>query len=226
MTRSLDELIRKLGYTFRDESLIVTALTHRSKGAANNERLEFLGDAVLGFVVAETLYSRFEKASEGQLSRFRSSLVKKDTLADLARHYSLGDYLLLGTGELKSGGFRRDSILADAMEAIIGAIFLDGGINPARILITESLNDRIDQLSQTGSDSKDPKTCLQEYLQARHLAVPSYEVLTTTGDDHNQNFEVSCRVAVLDEPVTGAGTSRRRAEQAAAQRALEKLGVE
>lgn len=226
MTASLDELIRKLGYDFKDESLLVTALTHRSKGSVNNERLEFLGDAVLGFIVAEVLYSRFGKASEGKLSRFRSSLVKKDTLADLARNFSLGDYLLLGAGELKSGGFRRDSILADAMEAVIGAIYLDGGIEPARELITSSLEDRVDQLSQAGSDSKDPKTCLQEYLQARHLALPKYVVLTTTGDDHNQNFEISCSVAGLDEPVVGVGTSRRRAEQAAAQLALEKLGVE
>lgn len=226
MTASLDELIRKLGYEFKDESLLVTALTHRSKGSLNNERLEFLGDAILGFVVAEVLYSRFGNASEGQLSRFRSSLVKKDTLANLARKFSLGDYLLLGAGELKSGGFRRDSILADAMEAIIGAMYLDGGMNSARKLITESLEDRVSQLSLAGSDTKDPKTCLQEYLQARHLDLPRYEVLTTTGDDHNQNFEVSCSVAELDEPLIGIGTSRRRAEQAAAKLALEKLGVE
>lgn len=226
MTASLDELIRKLGYEFKDESLLVTALTHRSKGSNNNERLEFLGDAVLGFIVAEILYSQFGKATEGKLSRFRSTLVNKDTLAILAKNFSLGDHLLLGIGELKSGGFRRESILADAMEAVIGAIYMDGGIDPARKLITNILEDRIDQLSQSGSDSKDPKTSLQEYLQARHLALPSYEVLTTTGDDHNQKFEVSCSVEVLDEPVMGVGTSRRRAEQAAAQLALEKLGVE
>jgi len=226
VTKSLDELIRNLGYVFRDESLLVTALTHRSKSYNNNERLEFLGDAILGFIVAEILYSRFDEASEGQLSRFRSSLVKKDTLAHLARKFSLGDYLLLGTGELKSGGFRRDSILADAMEAILGAMYLDGGIDGVRKLIKENLKSRIDQLSLVGSDSKDPKTSLQEYLQARHLALPVYEVTTTSGDDHSQNFEVSCSVEGLPEPVIGTGTSRRRAEQAAAQLALEQLGVE
>ena len=226
MTRSLDELTRQLGYTFRDESLLVTALTHRSKSHANNERLEFLGDAILGFIVAEMLYSRFAKASEGQLSRFRSSLVKKDTLAKLARKFSLGDYLLLGVGELKSGGFRRDSILADAMEAIIGAMYLDGGIDNVRLFIAENLESRIEKLSLAGSDSKDPKTSLQEYLQARHLALPIYEVMTTTGDDHNQCFEVSCSIEGLEKPVIGTGSSRRRAEQSAARLALEQLGVE
>lgn len=224
MTKSLDELIRKLGYQFRDESLLEIALTHRSKGSVNNERLEFLGDAVLGFIVAEILYSRFVKASEGQLSRFRSSLVKKDTLAELARKYSLSDYLILGAGELKSGGYRRDSILADAMEAIIGAMYLDGGIETARQIITDSLQDRIDQISLKGSDSKDPKTSLQEYLQGRHLPLPKYEVVTTSGDDHKQKFEVSCSVEGLDEAIIGTGTSRRRAEQAAAKQALEMLG--
>lgn len=226
MTVPLEELIRKLGYEFKDKSLLETAVTHRSKGSVNNERLEFLGDAILGFIVAEILYSRYQNASEGQLSRFRSSLVKKDTLADLARQYSLGDFLILGVGELKSGGFRRDSILADAMEAIIGAIYLDGGIKPARKLIKDSLKNRIDQLSQAGISTKDPKTCLQEYLQGRHLELPKYQVLSTTGDDHNQNFEVSCRVEVLDEPVIGTGSSRRRAEQAAARLVLDKLGIE
>lgn len=224
MTKSLDELICKLGYQFRDESLLEIALTHRSKGSVNNERLEFLGDAVLGFIVAEILYSRFVKASEGQLSRFRSSLVKKDTLAELARKYSLSDYLILGAGELKSGGYRRDSILADAMEAIIGAMYLDGGIETARQIITDSLQDRIDQISLKGSDSKDPKTSLQEYLQGRHLPLPKYEVVTTSGDDHKQKFEVSCSVEGLDEAIIGTGTSRRRAEQAAAKQALEMLG--
>ncbi|WP_455216935.1 ribonuclease III [Kaarinaea lacus] len=226
MTGSLDGLIRRLGYQFRDELLLETALTHRSKGSSNNERLEFLGDAVLGLVVTEILFSQFEKASEGKLSRFRSLLVKKDTLAEVARHFSLGDYLRLGAGELKSGGFRRDSILADAMEAIIGAMYLDGGLDAARKLIKDSLGDRIEKLSSKGSTTKDPKTYLQEYLQARHLALPSYEVVTTTGDDHDQNFEVSCSVAVLEEPVMGAGTSRRRAEQDAAQRVLDILDIE
>jgi ribonuclease-3 len=172
------------------------------------------------------LYSLFTKASEGQLSRFRSSLVKKDTLAYLARKFSIGDYLLLGVGELKSGGFRRDSILADAMEAVIGAMYLDGGIDSVRLFITENLEDRVEKLSLAGSDSKDPKTALQEYLQARHLALPVYEIMTTTGDDHNQSFEVSCSIEGLENPVIGTGSSRRRAEQSAAQLALEQLGIE
>jgi len=226
VTTSLDELIGKIGYTFREESLLVTALTHRSKGSVNNERMEFLGDAILGFIIAELLFTRFSKASEGQLSRFRSVLVNKDTLAGLARKFSLGDYLILGSGELKSGGFRRASILADAMEAIIGAIYLDGGIEPARKLIKENLEEQISRLTLDGTDNKDPKTSLQEFLQSRHLRLPKYEILATTGDDHSQIFKVSCTIDEFKEPVTGTGTSRRRAEQAAAQLMLEKLGIE
>ena len=223
MTLSLEVLQRNLGYSFKDVSRLEKALTHRSKGSENNERLEFLGDAILGFVVAETLFSRFNQATEGQLSRFRASLVKKETLADLARGFSLGDFLVLGAGELKSGGFRRDSILADTMEAIIGAMYLDGGIEDTRALIENSLKNRLDKLSLAGADTKDPKTCLQEYLQSRHLALPKYEVVATYGDEHNQSFEVNCVVTGLDKPVKGAGTSRRRAEQAAAQKTLEHL---
>ena len=225
MTTSLNDLQRTIDYSFKDVSLLENALTHRSKGSRNNERLEFLGDALLGFVVAEVLYSKFYRASEVQLSRFRAALVKKETLAALARDVSLGDFLLLGSGELKSGGFRRDSILADAMEAVIGAIYLDGGIENARSLIKRCLKGRFDSLSLKGADTKDPKTCLQEYLQGRHLALPEYKVVATFGDEHNQSFEVSCIVSGLDEPVKGSGTSRRRAEQAAAQKALDRLGV-
>jgi ribonuclease-3 len=223
LTTSLEDLQRHLGYAFKDVTLLETALTHRSKGAGNNERLEFLGDAVLGFVVAEILYSRFERATEGQLSRFRASLVKKDTLAGLAREFSLGDYLILGSGELKSGGYRRDSILADAMEAVMGAMYLDGGIDGIQWLIRESLNDRIEKLSLVSGDIKDPKTSLQEYLQGKHLPLPEYTVVATLGDEHHQSFEVVCNVTGLKEPVKGTGTSRRRAEQAAARKALEHL---
>lgn len=225
MTTPLDDLQRKIDYSFNDVSLLENALTHRSKGSQNNERLEFLGDAILGFVVAEILYSKFNQASEGQLSRFRASLVKKETLAALARELSLGDYLFLGSGELKSGGFRRDSILADAMEAVLGAMYLDGGIENTSLLIKRCLKDRLDDLSLEDADTKDPKTHLQEYLQSRQLALPEYEVVATFGDEHNQSFEVSCIIAGLDEPIIGSGTSRRRAEQAAAQQVIDRLEI-
>jgi ribonuclease-3 len=219
---SLDDLQRALGYTFKDVSRLELALTHRSKGSNNNERLEFLGDAILGFVVADMLYSHFGQSPEGQLSRFRAALVKKDTLAKVARSFSLGDYLLLGSGELKSGGFRRDSILADAMEAILGAIYLDGGLVPARALIERALSERLTQLSET-MELKDPKTQLQEYLQARRLPLPQYEVSATEGDEHNQRFEVTCTVSGIEQPIIGTGTSRRKAEQSAARQALDVL---
>jgi ribonuclease-3 len=219
---SLADLQRTLGYAFKDASYLELALTHRSKSSNNNERLEFLGDAILGFVVADMLYAYFDQSPEGQLSRFRASLVKKETLAQLARDFALGDYLLLGSGELKSGGFRRDSILADAMEAILGAIYLDGGLAEARALIERSLSGRLTQLTET-TELKDPKTRLQEYLQARRLPLPAYEVTATLGDEHNQSFEVSCIVPGIEQPIVGTGSSRRKAEQAAARQALDAL---
>lgn len=215
----LDRLQRTLGYQFDDVTFLAQALTHRSKGAANNERLEFLGDAILGFVAADLLYAQFDAAPEGHLSRFRASLVKKETLAEIAREFSLGDFLLLGSGELKSGGFRRDSILADGVEAIIGAIYLDGGLAHARKLIEKCLIPRISHLSAE-NELKDPKTRLQEFLQALHFSLPVYTVLSTSGDEHNQQFEVSCTVQGLAEPSIGIGGSRRKAEQAAAEKAL------
>jgi len=220
--QQLDRLQRAIGYQFSDESLLTLALTHRSKGSLNNERLEFLGDAILGFVVADLLYSKFGDAPEGHLSRFRASLVKKETLADLAREFSLGDFLLLGSGELKSGGFRRDSILADAMEAILGAMYLDSGLDSARELIEKCLAPRLAKLTPT-KDLKDPKTRLQEFLQAKHLSLPVYEVSNTSGDEHNQIFEVSCQVPGMSNSVVGVGASRRKAEQAAATEALTLL---
>lgn len=219
----LDRLQRTLEYQFKDASLLTLALTHRSKGSANNERLEFLGDAILGFVAADLLYVQFNSAPEGHLSRFRASLVKKETLAELAREFSLGDFLLLGSGELKSGGFRRDSILADALEAIIGAIYLDSGLNSARNFVEKCLAPRLAKLS-TENELKDPKTRLQEFLQARHCSLPDYAVVNTLGDEHNQRFEVCCTVQGLAQAATGIGSSRRKAEQAAAEQALLLLG--
>ena len=218
----LGQLQQALAYQFKDINLLSQALTHRSKGSTNNERLEFLGDAILGFIAADLLYSQFQQSPEGHLSRFRASLVKKETLAALAREFSLGDYLRLGSGELKSGGFRRDSILADAMEAIFGAMYLDGGLKNVRKLIERCLSSRLDKLSAE-SDMKDPKTRLQEYLQARRLELPDYTVTETLGDDHEQEFEVQCKVAGLSQPIKGVGSSRRKAEQAAARQALENL---
>ncbi len=191
------------------------ALRHRSVGGTNNERLEFLGDAVLGMVIAHELYTRFPKAAEGELSRLRASLVKKPTLAEVARDLKLGDFLVLGSGELKSGGFRRDSILADALEAVFGAIYLDAGFASCRDVILRLYRNRLDA-TPAAAQLKDPKTRLQEYLQAQHLDLPEYTVTAIQGQAHRQTFEVSCRVAQLDQQANGTGSSRRRAEQDAA----------
>ncbi len=225
MSPSLDGLARSLGYRFEDTGLLEAAVTHRSAGSRNNERLEFLGDAVLGHVVAEWLYSAFPAASEGQLSRLRATLVKRETLADIARDLALGDYLHLGSGELKSGGFRRDSILADALEAILGGILLDGGFATCRDCILRLFGERFKSLSPV-DELKDPKTRLQEYLQSRKLALPVYAMKQVSGKAHRQRFVVECRIDALDTAVTGDGGSRRKAEQAAADNMLEQLGVD
>lgn len=212
----------RLGYRFREPQLLKQALTHRSMGSANNERLEFLGDAILNFVIAEDLYRRFPSADEGCLSRLRANLVKGETLAVVARRIELGDALLLGPGELKSGGFRRDSILAGALEAVIGAVYLDGGLEPARALILGLLAEELRQASPHGA-IKDAKTRLQEYLQGRRLPLPTYSVTAVEGSDHDQVFEVACQVSGLGAAVVGRGSSRRRAEQEAAEQALQRL---
>jgi ribonuclease-3 len=218
----LDTLCRHLGYQFADPQLLETALTHRSVGSHNNERLEFLGDAVLSFVISAELYRRFDDVNEGTLSRLRASLVKGDTLALIARDLRLGDYLNLGSGELKSGGYRRDSILADAVEAILGAVYLDGGIDRARQLILELYDERFDAV-QPAADLKDPKTRLQEFLQGRRLPLPTYTVTSMEGEAHDQIFTVTCAVEGLDQPTVASAASRRKAEQAAAELALRAL---
>ncbi|OGT20223.1 MAG: ribonuclease III [Gammaproteobacteria bacterium RBG_16_57_12] len=223
--RSLRTLSRKLGYTFSNTPLLEAALTHRSVGGGNYERLEFLGDSVLNFVISEHLYLRFARTDEGGLSRCRSTLVKGKTLAELALELKLGDYLTLGPGELKSGGFRRESILADALEAIIGAVFIDGGIEPARALVLSLYRERLEAISPDET-LKDPKTRLQEYLQSRRMALPNYDTVQIEGEAHNQNFTVSCVVEGLEEPAIGIGASRRKAEQEAALEVLKKLGYE
>ncbi|SDS80189.1 RNAse III [Halopseudomonas xinjiangensis] len=225
MSNKLDRLERKIGYTFKDPDLLILALTHRSLGGRNNERLEFLGDSILNFVAAEALFERFPQAREGQLSRLRARLVKGVTLAELAKGFELGDYLRLGSGELKSGGFRRESILADATEAIIGAIYLDAGMDQARERTLFWLQEHIATLTLV-DNNKDPKTRLQEYLQSRQCELPRYEVIDSSGEAHCRVFRVECQIAPLAERTFGTGSSRRFAEQEAAQLALIALGVE
>lgn len=214
----------KIGYRFRNPGLLDTALTHRSAGKDHYERMEFLGDSVLNFVISAELYHQFPQASEGELSRLRAHLVKGESLSRVAGELSLGDYLRLGSGELKSGGYRRKSILADVLESIIGAIFLDSGFAEAQSFILRVFADRLENVGSV-KELKDPKTRLQEYLQAQALSLPSYEVVKTSGQAHNQTFEVSCRVSILDKPVYASGSSRRKAEQAAAEQVLELIHV-
>jgi len=216
---------RTLGCRIGSEALLAEALTHRSAPGANNERLEYLGDAVLSFIVAEMLFRAHRAATEGELSRYRASLVSGETLGSLALELGLGDHILLGEGELKSGGFRRNSILADALEAVIGAIYLDLGIDAARGAVGRLLADRLVALP-SASELKDPKTRLQERLQASGIPLPAYEVAEVSGEPHAQRFVVRCRVDSLGLLAEAAGTSRRRAEQEAASRLLERLDAE
>lgn len=221
----LDRLQRRIGYTFRDPEQLVLALTHRSFGNNNNERLEFLGDSLVNMIIAEHLYHHFERAREGQLSRLRARMVKGVTLAEIGREFELGQYLRLGSGEKKSGGFRRDSILADAVESIIGAIYLDSDFDTCRERVLDWFDRRLERLDIQDTQ-KDPKTRLQEYLQSRQFPLPRYEVISVDGEAHAQTFHVSCALPSLDRKTTGVGSSRRIAEQQAARAALKQLGVE
>lgn len=222
MREPSQHLANRLDYRFSDPARLEQALTHRSAGSPNNERLEFLGDAILGFVIADELCARFPDADEGRLSRLRARLVRKTSLAELARELSMGDYLLLGAGELRSGGQSRDSTLADALEAVFGAVYLDGGHRPVAELIRRLFRPRLDAL-KLGQAEKDPKTRLQEHLQAQGFALPEYAVVEVSGDPHAQEFRVACLVPGLERETAGKGTSRRRAEQAAARQMLEEL---
>lgn len=218
----LQTLLDKLDYQFVRQELLTEALAHRSSGACNYERLEFLGDGFLNFTIATELYLHRADDDEGSLSRLRASLVRESTLADIARELSLGDYLQLGVGELRSGGFKRDSILSDVVESIIGAVFLDAGYETARQLVLRLYGDRIKNLPPS-ADLKDPKTRLQELLQGRGLDRPEYVVAETSGKDHDRRFTVR---ATLVEPaitLSATSTSRRKAEQAAAALMLNKL---
>lgn len=215
-------LSTRFGYQPLRMELFATALTHRSASSRNNERLEFLGDAVLNLLVAEHLYERFPDADEGTLSRLRSRVVSAEPLAQLAASLHLGEVLQLGGGELKTGGFRRESILADALEAVIGALFLDRGLESARQRVLPLLASLLQQLPDS-ADLKDPKTRLQEWLQARGEPLPDYRVLTVSGEAHEQRFVVSCRVEQRGLSSQGEGSSRRRAEQQAAAELLARL---
>jgi ribonuclease III len=227
--RKADELLvwveRSFGYVFVQPALCATALTHRSAGADHNERLEFLGDSILNCSVARMLYDAHPQADEGALSRLRASLVSGETLAQIAAELGLGEHLRLGSGELKTGGFRRASILADALEAILGAIFLDSGFDQAAAVVARIMGTRMSELPAADT-LKDPKTRLQEALQAHGLALPVYTLTAVAGDPHAQAFTVSCEVPVFGLAAVGEGASRRRAEQLSAAKLLDLLPPE
>jgi len=206
-----------------DIKLLEMALTHRSVGNPNNERLEFLGDSVLNFIIGAELYNCLPKANEGTLTCFRAKLVRKETLTELAEGLHLGDYLILGPGEKKTGGHQRGSILADAFEAIIGAMFCSAGFDKTRIMVLNYYRFKFADITEQEID-KDPKTRLQELLQSRKLQLPEYEVVKITGMQHDQIFHVHCATVLLEEPVLGVGVSRRRAEQESAEKVLNIIG--
>jgi ribonuclease-3 len=216
------ELCQKIGYQFKDESLLTMAITHRSFSANNNERIEFLGDSLLNMIIAESLYSRFPNLREGELSRIRALLVSGKTLAELATEFDLGSFLRLGAGEKNTGGHRRNSTLADVVEALIGAIFIEAGFDVCRERVLAWFNSRLTVLNPESSH-KDAKTELQEFLQARKLPLPDYQLLDTEGADHQQTFIVSCSVLLLTSVISASGSSRRKAEQAAAKKVLTAL---
>lgn len=218
------EFERIFGYVFQSREILKQALTHRSFGTAHNERLEFLGDSILNCIIAQALYKRFLNVREGDLSRLRANLVRQETLAEIAQGLGLGEQLRLGEGELKSGGFRRPSILADGLEALFGAVFLDGGFDKARETVLRLFESYLSNLDPQHS-GKDAKTTLQEFLQGRRLALPQYLLRATRGEAHAQEFEVECLIPELGITAIGRGTSRRSAEQEAAKRAFEQAGA-
>jgi len=220
--RHIEQLEKILKYHFNDKSLLELALTHRSFQGKNNERLEFLGDSILNFIIAESLFKEFNLLPEGDLSRLRSQLVKSATLSEIGITLSLGDYLILGEGELKSSGWRRPSILADSVEAIIGAVFIDGGISSANKLITGWYQERLEAINPNDIQ-KDSKSVLQELLQAKKIPLPEYNIVSIDGEAHNQHFKVSCSIPKLGLSIEGEGTSRKVAEQSAAEESIKKL---
>lgn len=217
------KLAKTLGYEYQDINFLQHALTHRSMGATNNERLEFLGDSLVNFMIADALFHQFNKLPEGDMSRVRAHLVKGDTLAIIGREYNISDYLVLGPGELKSGGYRRDSIIADAVEAIIASVYEDGGLDACRDLVSRFYEKRLAELDPK-KVGKDPKTRLQEYLQSQNEQLPEYSIISVNGAAHAQEFTVSCFVGKLNSKFEAVASSRRKAEQKAAETALEALG--
>jgi len=218
------KLEHRLGYVFTDPDLLARALTHRSHQDLNYERLEFLGDSILSFAIAEYLYHRFPEAREGQLSRLRARIVRRETLAEVAREFGLGDFLIMGSGELKSGGFERSSILSDVLEAIIGGIYLEAVVATVVERINSWFGPRLEALSLVRSQ-KDPKSLLQEYLQSKKSGLPEYSITSIEGKSHDQVFTVECSVSLLAQPLVGVAANRRDAEQMAARQALAGLGV-
>lgn len=216
------QLQKKIQAEFSNLDLLEQALTHRSIGHKNNERLEYLGDAILGFVIADEIYSKFPTADEGVMSRLRAHLVNQTSLAEIATQLELSDELILGQGEMKSGGKHRASILSDVLEAIMGAMYKDSGIDPTREWILRVFKDKLKGLS-LDTAIKDPKTQLQEYLQARNLKIPTYTVLSTTGADHNQLFTVECFVSQAGTPLSAKAGTRKKAEQKAADKVFNVL---
>ena len=219
LSSAFSSLSKQLGYTFNDEALLEQALTHRSVGSKNNERLEFLGDSILNFVIAEALYHQFPENSEGDLSRLRAHLVNGEALAVIGRNLQLGDCLRLGAGELKSGGFKRDSILADAVESILGAVYRDADFLMCKKIILTLYADMLKDIPDP-QKLKDAKTQLQEILQARQIAIPLYKVIKISGKAHDQRFDVECAIENLGIYSQGTGHSRRKAEQRAAKAAI------
>jgi ribonuclease-3 len=222
-SKLISKLEAVINYRFNDKSLLVLALTHRSMGKNNNERLEFLGDSIVNLVIAELLFNKFPRATEGQLSRLRSQIVSGSSLAKLGNSFNLSKYIILGVSELKSGGCFRESIISDTVEAIIGAIYLDSNIEDCKLRILEWTQNKINTLTIADGDTKDPKTKLQEYLQKIQQPLPIYIVHKITGDLHNQTFTISCQISLINKEITANGSSKRKAEQKAAKMALKEI---
>ena len=223
--KGLEQLQQRIDYQFRDPELLKLALSHRSFGAKNNERLEFLGDSILSLVISDFLYKKFADSREGDLSRMRSQLVRAESLAEVARSLNLGSELFLGQGEMKSGGHRRDSILGDTVEALIGAIYKDSSLEESRRCVLNWFKDLL-AIAEEAKPSKDAKTSLQEFLQQRGHALPQYRVIETGGEAHCRLFTVSCKIDLLDREFTATASSRRKAEQLVAEKFLATLEID